>query len=79
MPGFLLEVSNGRPLLNANTVGNRTAFVLIGLIVIPFTPMRELLIQLTAGPALLLDIAIERVLADGQAKFQDQAPTDDLR
>lgn len=64
MSGLLFEVHFGRPVLNANAVGNRTTGGLVGLIVIPLTSMRELLIQVSAGLALLLDIAIERVLAD---------------
>lgn len=79
MARLLFEVSFSRPLLNANTVGNRATRGLVGMIVILFSPMRELLIQVSAGLTLLLDIAIERILADRQAKFQEEAPTDDLR
>lgn len=66
---LLFEVCFGRPLLNANAVGNRVTLELAGMIAIPLSPMRLLLIQVSAGLAFMLDIAIERILAGRYAKF----------
>ncbi|NJD86211.1 hypothetical protein EWM60_17935 [Candidatus Erwinia dacicola] len=63
-------------MLNANAVWNRASFEVLGTVAVAFSPVRKLLIQLSASLSLLLDIAIKRILADKDIEFQLQAATD---
>ncbi|XYX40231.1 hypothetical protein WKI72_22175 [Candidatus Erwinia dacicola] len=56
-------------MFNANTVGNKTAFEVLGTVAVAFSPVRKLLIQFSASLSLQLDIAIERILADRDTEF----------
>ncbi|NJD85112.1 hypothetical protein EWM60_05180, partial [Candidatus Erwinia dacicola] len=76
---FLFEVGFRWAMLNANAVGNRASFEVLGTVAVAFSPVRKLLIQLSASLSLLLDIAIKRILADKDIEFQLQAATDDFR
>jgi hypothetical protein len=79
MARFLFKVGFRLAMPNANTVWNRAAFEVFGIVVVAFSPVRKLLIQLTASMSLLPDIAIEDIVADRDAEFQLQAATDDFR
>ena len=78
MAGVLLEVSFGGAVLDSNPIGNGTVLGLLSIVAVALPPVRELLIQLTASPAFLLDIAIESIFADRDTKLQTQSLTDDL-
>ncbi|OFC63854.1 hypothetical protein BBW68_03570 [Candidatus Erwinia dacicola] len=79
MARFLFEVGFRWAMLNANAVGNRASFEVLGTVAVAFSPVRKLLIQLSASLSLLLDIAIKRILADKDIEFQLQAATDVFR
>lgn len=79
MARLLFEVGFCGAVLNAYAVGNGASLKVVGIIAIAFATVRELPIQLAARLSLLLDVAIERVLADRDAKRQRQAATDDFR
>lgn len=78
MARLLFEVGFCRAMFDANPIGNGATLELVGIIVVPLPLVRELLIQLSASLTFLMDIAIERVLADGNTKLQAQTSTDDL-
>ncbi len=78
-PGVCLSSASAGLMFNANIVGNKTAFEVLGTVAVALSPVRKLLIQFSASLSLQLDIAIERILADRDTEFQLQASTDDFR
>ncbi|XYX40096.1 hypothetical protein WKI72_20600 [Candidatus Erwinia dacicola] len=65
-PDFCLSSASAELMFNANTVGNKTAFEVLGTVAVALFPVRKLLF---ASLSLQLDIAIERILADRDTEF----------
>ena len=57
-PGFCLSSASAELMFNANTVGNRTVFEVLGTVAVGLSPVRKLLIQFSASLSLQLDIAV---------------------